>query len=60
MKVRLIKKITKDPRVGKEYVGYTINLPKSIVESLSFASSEFLELEVRVIDGRQAIIIYKT
>jgi len=57
MRVKLIKKITKDQRVGREYVGYTINLPKSIVESLSFSTSEFLELEVRVVDGRQAIII---
>ncbi|MEM4003962.1 MAG: hypothetical protein QW836_10280 [Ignisphaera sp.] len=59
MRVRLIKKITKDQRVGKEYVGYTINIPKSIVESLSFSTSDFLELEIRVVDGRQCIVIYK-
>ncbi|MEM1766152.1 MAG: hypothetical protein QXY89_07190 [Zestosphaera sp.] len=59
MRVRLIKKVTKDRRIGREYVGYVINLPKSVIESLNFASSEYLELEVRVIDGRQCIVIYK-
>jgi len=57
MKVRLVKRITK--KAGKEYTGYSINFPKGVIESLSFSTSEFLELEVRVIDGRQAIIIYK-
>ncbi|MEM4436136.1 MAG: hypothetical protein QXO22_04155 [Thermosphaera sp.] len=57
MKVRLIRRI--DKKAGRVYIGYSINFPKGIIESLNFSSSDFLELEVRVVDGRPVIVIYK-
>ncbi|MEM2197059.1 MAG: hypothetical protein QW290_08265 [Sulfolobales archaeon] len=57
MKIKLYKRINR--KSGKEYVSYFINLPKKVVELMSFTDANELELEVRVIDGRQCIVIYK-
>ena len=58
MKVRLIRRVTR--RGGREYVSYSITLPKSLVEGLSLAQASELELEVREIAGRLAIVLYKS
>lgn len=57
MRVKVYKRINR--KFGKEYVSYFINLPKKVVELMSFTTTNELELEVRVVDGRQAIVIYK-
>lgn len=57
MRVRLVKRVSR--KGGKEYVGYSINLPKGLVESLNFSEVEYVSVEVRVVDGKPAIVISK-
>ncbi|MEM4613691.1 MAG: hypothetical protein QXJ56_07020 [Ignisphaera sp.] len=57
MKVKLYKRVNR--KSGKEYTSYFINLPKKVVELLDFTAADELELEIRVVDGRQCIVIYK-
>ncbi len=57
VRVRIIKR--KVARRGKEYVSYGINIPKAIAEALSLSQAEELELELKEIEGRLALVLYK-
>lgn len=57
MRVKLYRRVNR--KSGREYVSYFINLPKRVVELLDFSTASELELELRVVDGRQVIMLYK-
>lgn len=57
MKVRL--NVRKTRKGDKEYRTYYVTLPREIVESINFSKVEKLELEVRRINDKVAIVLYK-
>ena len=57
MRVRLNVRTTE--KGGKKYYTYYITIPRNVVESLNFSEVKELELEVRKIDDKVAIVLYK-
>ena len=57
MRVRIIRKITR--RGDKTYISYVITLPRSLVEALGFDEIREVELEIRSINEKPTILIYK-
>ncbi|MEM1678448.1 MAG: hypothetical protein QXU96_04890 [Ignisphaera sp.] len=57
MRVRIKKHITK--RGGREYVTYMVVIPKDIAETLNLSSVEEVEMEIKIVDGKIAIVITK-
>ena len=57
VRVRLNVRITR--KGGKEYPTYYITLPKDIVESLNLSKAKELELVVREVNGKIAVVLYK-
>ncbi len=57
MRVRLNVRVTK--KGNKEYRTYYVTLPKDVVESLTLSTVEELELTIREVDGKLAIVLTK-
>ena len=61
MRVKLTKHISRK-KVGegeKQYVSYSVTLPKEVIESLSFSENEELELRIMNIGNKLAIVLTK-
>ena len=57
MRVKLHVRVYK--KGGKEYRSYSITLPKSLVEAISLSETEEVEVSIKIVDGKQAIVITK-
>ena len=57
MRVKL--KVRTYEKGGKTYKSYSITLPKSLVEAINLSESEEVEVSIKVIDNKQAIVITK-
>ena len=57
--VRVRLNVRRTRKGGKEYPTYYITLPKDVVESLTLSTVRELELRIREVDGKIAIVLTK-
>ncbi len=55
MRIKIVKRRTKNQ--GREYIAYSINLPKGLIESIGWDQYNELELETEVRNGKLYITL---